>query len=69
MFLDFSLFRIRISDSSFSIFIGELERMNFSGALFMFYFDKDDKDFDWDFLFLHSLWKHIMMKIMDTHND
>lgn len=60
MFLDFSLFRIHILYSSFSIFIGELEVNNFSGALLMLYFDKDDKDFAWDFLFLHSLWKYMV---------
>ena len=62
MFLDFSLFRIHILDSSFSIFIGELEVNTFSGALLMLYFDwsKDNRDFDWDVLYLHSLWKYMV---------
>ena len=71
MFLDFSLFRIHLLYSWFSIFIGELELDNFSGALLMLYFDwsKDNRDFDWDFLFIHSLWKHIVFKIREEHND
>lgn len=71
MFFDFSLFRMRILDFSFSLFIGELETNNFSGALFMLYFDfnKNNRDFTWDFLFLHSLFKHLMLKIWNKHHD
>lgn len=60
MFLDFALFRVHIMDSSIGISIGEIMCTNTYGALFFLYFDcnKETRDFDWDFLFLHSLWRH-----------
>lgn len=71
MSFDFSLFRIGILYSCFTTFIGCLSINNYTGSLFYLYIsiDKGNRDFDWDFLFLHSLFKRIMWKIQEDHND
>jgi len=71
MHFDFSLFRIGFWRSSFIIFIGSLAINNYNGSLLYFYIsmDKWNRDFDWDFLFLHTLFKRIMLKIRKDHNE